>query len=91
MAISLTNQKSSQALRGEDVVVTLSSAAQSNLASIPVGTQAYINGTSVYGVVSRVDEYGTSLEISPLAPSKNFASPTHPGYLYGGEVVVFNI
>lgn len=91
MAISVENQKSSQALRGEDVVVTLSAAAQSNLASIPVGTQAYISGTSVYGEVARVDLYGISLEVSPLQPNLSFASPTHPGYLYGGETIVFNV
>ena len=91
MAISVVNQKPSQALRGEDVVVTFSAAAQSNLASIPVGTEAYIDGTSIYGVVSRVDVFGTSLEVSPLQPNLDFASPTHPGYLYGGETVVFNI
>lgn len=91
MSISVTNQKSSQALRGEDVVVTLSAAEQSNLASIPVGTQAYISGTSVYGYVSRVDSYGTSLEVAPVQPNLDFASPTHPGYLYGAETVVFNV
>jgi hypothetical protein len=35
--LSLTNQVASQALRGEDVIVTLSSAQQSNLASLQVG------------------------------------------------------
>jgi hypothetical protein len=91
MAISLVNQKSSQALRGEDVVVTLASGDLSNLDSIPVGTECYISGTSVYGEVARVDSYGTSLEVSPLQPNLDFASPTHPGYLYGNETVVFNV
>ena len=90
MSLSLENQKSSQALRGEDVVVTLASGDISNLANIPVGTEAYISGTSVYGVVSRVDSFGVSLEVSPLQPNLDFASPTHPGYLYGGDTVVFN-
>ena len=91
MAISVENQKSSQALRGEDVVVTFSEIAQATRSSISVGTEAYIDGTSIYGVVSRVDVFGTSLEVSPLQPNLDFASPTHPGYLYGGETVVFNI
>ena len=91
MAISVENQKSSQALRGEDVVVTFSDIAQATLSTIPVGTEAYISGTSVYGFVSRVDVFGTSLEVSPLQDNLDFASPTHPGYLYGGETVVFNI
>ena len=91
MAISLVNQKSSQALRGEDVVVLASGDGLSNLSNIPVGTEAYINGTSVYGLVSRVDVFGTSLEVSPLEDNLNFASPSHPGYLYGGETVVFNV
>jgi len=91
MAIAVDNQKSSQALRGEDVVVTFNDIDQAVLSTIPVGTVAYINGTSIYGVVSRVDLYGTSLEVSPIQPNLNFASPTHPGYLYGGESIVFNI
>lgn len=91
MAISVENQKSSQALRGEDVVVTFSDIAQATLSTIPVGTEAYISGTSIYGEVARVDVFGTSLEVSPLQPNLDFASPSHPGYLYGGETVVFNI
>ena len=91
MAIAVENQKSSQALRGEDVVVTFSDIAQATLSTIPVGTEAYIQGTSIYGEVARVDVFGTSLEVSPLQPNLDFASPTHPGYLYGGETVVFNI
>lgn len=91
MSISLVNQKASQALRGEDVVVTLASGDLSNLANIPVGTEAYISGTSVYGSVARVDTYGTSLKVSPLAPNKTFASPSNPGYLYGNATIVFNV
>ena len=91
MSISLVNQKASQALRGEDVVVTLASGDLSNLANIPVCTEAYISGTSVYGSVARVDTYGISLEVSPLQPNLSFASPNNPGYLYGNATIVFNV
>ena len=88
MSISVTNQKASQALRGEDVVVTLSAAQQSNLANIAPGQACSISGVAVYGVVSRVDSYGISFEVSPLQPNLDFASPSQPGYLASGATIV---
>lgn len=88
MSISVTNQKASQALRGEDVVVTLSAAQQSNLANIAPGQPCSISGVAVYGVVARVDSYGTSFEVTPLQPNLDFASPSQPGYLASSATIV---
>ncbi len=88
MSISVTNQKASQALRGEDVVVALSAAEQSNLANILPGQECSISGVAVYGLVSRVDTYGISFEVSPLQPNLDFASPTKPGFLAASETIV---
>jgi hypothetical protein len=84
--LSLVNQVTSQALRGEDVIVTLSSAALSNLASLQVGQYCQISGLAVYGTVARVDSYGTTFEISPIQPDKTFAST--PGYLASGQTIL---
>jgi hypothetical protein len=89
--LSITNQKESQALRGEDVVVTLSAAAQSNIISIQPGQSCSISGVAVYGTVSRVDSYGISFQVSPLQPNLNFASPTTPGYLSNGEDITITL
>lgn len=88
MSISVTNQKASQALRGEDVVVTLDATDQANLSSILPGQECSISGVAVYGIVSRVDSYGISFEVSPLQPNLDFASPTKPGFLAASETIV---
>lgn len=84
--ISVTNQKASQALNGEDVVVTLSAAQQSNLASILPGQSCSISGVPVYGTISSVDSYGTSFQVSPIQP--NFAFASTPGYLASGQTIL---
>ena len=84
--LSLTNQVASQALRGEDVIVTLSSAQQSNLASLQVGQYCQISGLAVYGTVSSVDSYGTTFEVAPIQPDKAFEST--PGYLAASQTVI---
>ena len=86
--ISVTNQKASQALRGEDVVVTLDVTDQANLSSILPGQECSISGVAVYGTIARVDSYGISFEVSPLQPNLDFASPTKPGFLAASETIV---
>ena len=88
MSISVTNQKASQALRGEDVVVTLDATDQANLSSILPGQACSISGVAVYGTVARVDNYGISFEVSPLQPNLDFASPAKPGFLATSETIV---
>lgn len=86
--ITVTNRKASQALRGEDVVVTLNAADQSNLASLLPGQACSISGVAVYGTIARVDSYGISFEVSPLQPNLDFASPAKPGFLAASETIV---
>ena len=86
--VTVTNQKASQALRGEDVVVTLDATDQANLSSILPGQECSISGVAVYGTIARVDSYGISFEVSPLQPNLDFASPTKPGFLAASETIV---
>jgi hypothetical protein len=86
--ISVTNQKASQALRGESVVITLDATDQSNLANIIPGQACSISGVAVYGTVGSVDSYGISFKVAPLQPNLDFASPTKPGFLAASETIV---
>jgi len=86
--ISVTNEKASQALRGQDVIVTLGTSDQSNLSSIIPGQSCSISGVAVYGTISKVDSYGISFEVSPLQPNLNFGSPSTPGYLDASETII---
>lgn len=87
MAQTFTNQVASQALRGQDVIVTLDSNDALNLDLLSIGQSAWIDSTSIYGVVSFVDYYGTTFHITPLQPDFSFQSPTQLGYLKNGEDV----
>jgi hypothetical protein len=86
--VSFTNQVASQALRGEDVIVSLDSTDTAKLSSISVGQQASISATSIYGVVSEIDSYGHSFQVTPIQPNFAFASPSQAGYLKATETVV---
>lgn len=86
--VSFTNQVASQALRGQDAIVTLDASDSAKLSTISVGQQASISTTSIYGVVSQIDSYGHSFHVSPIQPDFDFASPTQDGYLKATETVV---
>jgi hypothetical protein len=86
--VTVTNRKASQALRGEDVVVTLDATDQANLSSILPGQACSISGVAVYGTVARVDTYGISFEVSPLQPNLDFASTSQPGYLASSASII---
>jgi len=64
----LFNQVASQALRGEDALVTLSSAAAAQyMLSINLGQRCSVNSTGYVGYVSQVDSYGITFKVKPLA------------------------
>jgi hypothetical protein len=78
----------SQALRGEDVIVTLSDSDTVYLSSIEVGQQCRIQGVDIFGTVSHVDYYGNTFKIRPLQPDFSFESPTLPGYLSVSDYII---
>ena len=74
-AVSFTNQVASQALRGQNVIVTLDASDSANLSQIQVGMECKEFSFSTLGYVSSVDYYGHSFEITPLQPD----------FVFGGE------
>jgi len=83
MSIIVTNIKPSQALHGQAVLVTLSSAeSASALPNIQEGMLCEIISNGNLGIVNRVDFYGRSFEVVPL--QLNFSFESEPGYLDSG-------
>lgn len=87
MSLQCTNTKSSQALRGEAVTVTVSGAeALSKLPQIAEGYKATMGSTANVGYVSSVDTYGQSFKVTPANPDQRFES-VEKGYLSSGELI----
>lgn len=88
MSFTVTNQKYSQALRGQGVKVTLSpSDAALYLDTIEVGDECTADSSDKGGTVRSVDRLGNSFKISPKQPNDTFNSLSTPGYLASGEVI----
>ena len=88
MAISVTNQRASQALNGQSVRVTLdSSDSLTYLSEISEGMPVQVQSSNVYGTVGKVDYYGNSFQVTPYMPTGNLASSSTPGYLADNETI----
>ena len=88
--VTVTNTKYSQALRGQDVIVTVTGSTNvAKLQQISVG-DAVASGAAE-GTVSSVDYYGHTFHVTPLQPNFSFATPGVPGYFTSGANVVVTI
>ena len=83
-----TNQKASQSLNGQAVLVTLNSADAANLHLLSKGMLCTNNSSGKTGTVYSVDTFGTSFLVSPIQPDKNFESSGTYGYLAVSETVI---
>lgn len=87
MPITFTNQQFSQALRGQNVKVTLDSTDAAQLANISIGDTCSINSGFNYGIVYSIDQFGNSFEMIPIQPDLNCAGNTFTGYLAQADTV----
>jgi len=77
--MSVTNQVASQALRGQNVKVTLyADDAASTLPTLQIGYECTEDSFNTTGYVSSIDVYGNSFEVSPVQPNLVFGGE---GYL----------
>jgi hypothetical protein len=79
--ISITNQVASQALRGQNVKVTVDNQ-PIEWAQLQVG-QLCQNSQNKEGIIYSIDTYGNTFEVSPLQP--DFSMSNVGGYLSSGE------
>ena len=91
--ITVTNQVSSQALRGQNIKITLNGDDATNqLPQLYVGLECIDDSSSdVLGLIYSVDSYGNSFEVQPLQPDFSASIPSLPGYYYSGRDVIVNI
>lgn len=86
---TITNQVTAQALRGQSVIVTMSSAnAASYLSGLTIGQLCTVGATSRTGTISEIDSYGRSFKVTPIQPDKTFDGNTS-GYLTSSDTVTF--
>lgn len=91
MSTDYVNQKASQALRGQAVLVTLNSADSANLYKVQQGQLATVGSNNKTGVVARVNIYGNSFLVNPIQPDRSFDSaPGTYGYLAASETITVN-
>ena len=85
--IQVTNQKASQSLRGQAVIVTLDDTDSAELANISEGDSCVNDSSGKTGTIYSVDTKGHSFKISPIQPDRDFASASVYGYLAVNETI----
>jgi hypothetical protein len=86
----LTNIRASQALRGEVVTVTLDPSEDGYPDPSWLGSQVTVDSSGKKGVVTRVDQFGISFQITPIQPDRRFDSDGDPGILIASETINFD-
>lgn len=81
---TFTNQKASQALPGEAVIVTVASGEIAAMQNISKGQLATIDSNGITGTVYRVDYEGNSFKVKPIQPNTCFGIY---GYLAAGQTI----
>ncbi len=86
---TVINQKASQSLRGESVIVTLDATDSLQLPNLNIGDQVLLDNGKV-GIIKFVDTFGHSFKIGPLQPDMNLSTISNiNGYLEEGEPITF--
>ena len=76
--ISIINTKASQALRGQNIKITVDLTTQSaEFAQLQVGQFCDANPG---GFIYSIDRYGNTFEICPRQPNTNMSESGSPGY-----------
>lgn len=84
MAIQVTNQKASQALNGQAVLVTLDGTDAAQLANLSEGMVVTHDSSGKTGTINKVDYYGNSFSVNPIQPDRAFGVY---GYLSASDTV----
>ncbi len=86
--LSFTNRTASQALKGQNVKVTLDATDAADLSSLEVGMQCQGGSFAFLGYISSVDFYGNSFEIAPAQLDSYFGVF---GYLPVSETITVTL
>lgn len=83
------NQTSSQALRGQSVIVTVDPTVDGYPEASWVGNIVTVDSSSKQGIITSVDVNGISFKVTPIQPNLRFDSTSTPGLLAVGETINF--
>ena len=89
--LSFTNQKASQSINGQAVLVTVANDEVADMQDIETGMLATNNSSGKTGTVGKVDYYGNSFQVIPIQPNRNFESQSLYGYLAVNETVIVTL
>jgi hypothetical protein len=80
--INITNTVPSQALRGQNVKITVDLATQlSEFSQLQIG-QSCVNAYGVgEGIIYSIDNYGNSFEVTPIQPNLSMQNSSLMGYV----------
>ncbi|MBK7883533.1 MAG: hypothetical protein IPJ81_06840 [Chitinophagaceae bacterium] len=82
----ITNRKTSQAQKGQDVIFTFNGAdAITYLSTLTIGQLCTLDSNSKKGYISEIDTQGISFKIKPVNQSLDFAST--PQYFVAAQTV----
>lgn len=84
------NIKASQALRGEVVTVTMDPTVDGYPEPTWLNSLVTADSSGKAGIITRVDKFGVSFEITPIQPDKRFDSEGTPGILSADETIIFD-
>ena len=90
MSATITNQIASPALRGQDAVVSFTTAAAiSTIKNLVIGGTAQVGSSSKLGTISEIDTEGLTVKVKPAQPDRSFDSTSTPGILAANDTVTF--
>jgi hypothetical protein len=100
MAITVTNQTSAPALRGQHALITLNNTDSANLSSFKLGQRVTVGSSGKQGYISWLDTsplngsnlpgttiLGLQFKVKPQNPDGRFDSSSTPGILNAAETV----
>lgn len=88
MATTVTAQAAAQALRGQNVAISLNATDAAKLSGLIVGQTCTITGNT--GLISELFNGGTVFFIEPNGLGSQFDSSGTPGILASGTVITIN-
>jgi hypothetical protein len=86
----LTNIRASQALRGEVITVTLDPSTDGYPDSGWLNNLVTVDSSGKKGIVSNIDRFGVTFQVTPIQPDRRFDTDSTPGILSAGEQIIFD-
>jgi hypothetical protein len=85
MSFTVTNQRSSQAERGQSVTIFLNAADSAQLSNMTLGEKCTVSTNT--GYIDFIDLYGHQFRVKPDMPTNSFIGVANLSYLASGTSI----